>query len=163
MSSSLLLHWWPTCLVRLILMILEMRSGWPYTWFFSGWSIKDLFNLAWLIGQVRRVFTNDPGDLGSIPGHVIPKTLKMILDTSLLNTQQYKVRKGVKRSNPSKGVAPSPTPHCNSYWKKSLPVALDYGRQLSLLISVQFPSTFFFWPVLFYWLRLTSIFSITYR
>ena len=33
-----------------------------------------------------------PGDLGSIPGRVIPKTLKMILDTSLLNTQQYKVR-----------------------------------------------------------------------
>ena len=32
------------------------------------------------------------GDLGSIPGHVIPKTLKMVLDTSLLNTQQYKVR-----------------------------------------------------------------------
>ena len=24
-------------------------------------------------------------------GHVIPKTLKMVLDTSLLNTQQYKV------------------------------------------------------------------------
>ena len=39
-----------------------------------------------------RVFANDPGDLGSIPGHVIPKTLKMVLDTSLLNTRQYKVR-----------------------------------------------------------------------
>ena len=32
------------------------------------------------------------GDLGSISGRVIPKTLKMVLDTSLLNTQQYKVR-----------------------------------------------------------------------
>ena len=31
-------------------------------------------------------------DLGSIPGRVIPKTLKMVLDTSLLNTHQYKVR-----------------------------------------------------------------------
>ena len=30
-------------------------------------------------------------DLGSIPGQVIPKTLKMVLDTSLLNTQQYKM------------------------------------------------------------------------
>ena len=38
------------------------------------------------------MFTNGPGDLGSIPGRVIPKTLKMVLDTSLLNTQQYKVR-----------------------------------------------------------------------
>ena len=43
------------------------------------------------IGLVGRVFANGPGDLGSIPGSVIPKTLKMVLDTSLLNTQQYKV------------------------------------------------------------------------
>ena len=34
---------------------------------------------------------NGPGDMSSIPDHVIPKTLKMVLDTSLLNTQQYKV------------------------------------------------------------------------
>ena len=26
-----------------------------------------------------------------VPGRVIPETLKMVLDTSLLNTQQYKV------------------------------------------------------------------------
>ena len=32
-----------------------------------------------------------PGDLGSIPGRVIPKTFKMVLDTSLLNTRQYEV------------------------------------------------------------------------
>ena len=46
----------------------------------------------WLIGLVGRVFTNGLGDLGSTPGQVIPKTFKMVLDTSLLNTQQYKVR-----------------------------------------------------------------------
>ena len=45
-----------------------------------------------LIGPVGRVFTNGPGDLGSIRGRIIPKTFKMVLDTSLLNTQQYKVR-----------------------------------------------------------------------
>ena len=39
-----------------------------------------------------RVFANGLGDLGSLPGHVIPKILKMVLDTSLLNTQQYKIR-----------------------------------------------------------------------
>ena len=44
-----------------------------------------------LIGLVGRMFANGPGDLGSIPDRVIPKTLKMVLDTSLLNTQQYKV------------------------------------------------------------------------
>ena len=43
-------------------------------------------------GLLGRVFTNEPGDVGSIPGRVIPKTLKMVLDTSLLNSQQYKVR-----------------------------------------------------------------------
>ena len=45
-----------------------------------------------LIGLVGRVFANGSGDLGSIPGGVILKTLKMVLDTSLLNTQQYMVR-----------------------------------------------------------------------
>ena len=45
-----------------------------------------------LISLVSRVFANGPGDLGSIPGCIIPKTLKMVLDTSLLNIQQYKVR-----------------------------------------------------------------------
>ena len=44
-----------------------------------------------LIGLVGRVFANGPVDLGLIPSRVIPKTLKMVLDTSLLNTQQYKV------------------------------------------------------------------------
>ena len=42
-----------------------------------------------LIDQVGRVVTNGSGDLGSIPGLVIPKTLKMVLDITLLNTQQY--------------------------------------------------------------------------
>ena len=39
------------------------------------------------IGMMVRVFANGPGDLGSIPGRVIPKTQKMVLDASLLNTQ----------------------------------------------------------------------------
>ena len=38
-----------------------------------------------------RVFTNGPVDLGSIPGRVIQKIQKMVLDASLLNTQHYKV------------------------------------------------------------------------
>ena len=42
--------------------------------------------------MVSSNFANGLGDLGSIPGRIIPKTLKMILDTSLLNTKQYKVR-----------------------------------------------------------------------
>ena len=38
------------------------------------------------------MFANDPGDRGSIPDRVIPKTQKMVFDASLLNTQHYKVR-----------------------------------------------------------------------
>ena len=44
------------------------------------------------IGIMVKVFTNGPGDLGSISGPVTPKTQKMVLDTSLLNTQHYKVQ-----------------------------------------------------------------------
>ena len=47
---------------------------------------------------MARVFANGPGDLGSILGRVIPKTLKMVLDASLLNTQYYKVRIKDRRS-----------------------------------------------------------------
>ena len=39
-----------------------------------------------------RVFANGPGDRGSIPGQVIPKTQKILLDAGLLNSQHYKVR-----------------------------------------------------------------------
>ena len=64
MSSSLLLQQCPACLVR-------QRQ---------------------FIGLVGRVFTNGLENQGSIPGQVIPKTQKMVLDATLLNTQHYKVR-----------------------------------------------------------------------
>ena len=86
------------------------------------------------IGLGVRVFANGPGDLGSIPGRVIPKTQKMVLDASLLNTQHYKVRIKGKVEQSREGVAPSPTHWCSSYRKGSLRVTLDYGRQLYLLI-----------------------------
>ena len=39
-----------------------------------------------------RVLANGQEDLDSILGQVIPKTQKMVLDASLLNTQHYKVQ-----------------------------------------------------------------------
>ena len=78
-------------------------------------------------------FANSPGDLGSIPGHVIPKTLKMVLDASLLNTQQYKWRIKGKVDQSKESSSALPTPQCSSYWKGSLLVALDYGHQLYLV------------------------------
>ena len=38
------------------------------------------------------VFANGEGDLCSIPRRVMPKAQKIVLDATLLNTQQYKVR-----------------------------------------------------------------------
>ena len=43
------------------------------------------------IGLAVIVFANGPGERGSIPSRVIPKTQKMVLDASLLNTQYYEV------------------------------------------------------------------------
>ena len=95
-----------------------------------GWIVPILlvYKDNRLIGLVGRVFTNGPGDRGSIPGRVILKTLKMVLDT--FSIIRYVSR--VKWSNPEKGVAPSPTHRCNSKWKGSLWVALDYSRLLLL-------------------------------
>ena len=44
-------------------------------------------------------------------------------------------RSRVKWSNPKKGVGPSPTSRCRSYWKGSLRVPLDWGRQLYLWVK----------------------------
>ena len=49
------------------------------------------------IGLVGGEFANGPGDRGSIPYRVIPKTQKMVLDAALLNTQHYEVRRGGTR------------------------------------------------------------------
>ena len=48
-------------------------------------------------------------DLGSIPGQVIPKTQKMVLDASLLNTQHYKVQiKGKGEQSGKEYALPTP-------------------------------------------------------
>ena len=69
-----------------------------------------------LLGIVSIVFVNGPGDWGSIPGRVIQKTQKTVLDTPLLNTQHYKVQIKDKWRNHGKEETPSPTPGCSSYW-----------------------------------------------
>ena len=48
------------------------------------------------------MFANGPWDQGSIPGRVITKTQKIVLDTPLLNIQHYKVEIKGKWSNPEK-------------------------------------------------------------
>ena len=94
---------------------------------YTFWFISIIY--FHLIGLVGRVFTNGPWELGSIPAHVIPKTLKIVLDATLLNALHYKHVSRVKWNNPGKGEAPSPTPRCSIYRKENLLVTLDYGRQ----------------------------------
>ena len=53
---------------------------------------------------MNSVFTNGPGDPGLIPGRVIPKSQKIVLNVTLRSTQHYEVK--VKWSNPGNGVAP---------------------------------------------------------
>ena len=80
-----------------------------------------------LISLVGRVFANGPGDLGLIPGRVIPKTLKMVLDTAL----PYKVRiKGkVEQSRERSSALPYTLIHGvvaiekGAFWSSSTTVA----------------------------------------
>ena len=51
-----------------------------------------ILSIVEVIGLMSSVFANGPGDRCSIPGRVIPKTQKMVLDVTLLNTQHYKIR-----------------------------------------------------------------------
>ena len=48
--------------------------------------------MHFFIGLMSREFANGQGDWGSIPGRVIPKIQKMVLDATLLITQHYKAR-----------------------------------------------------------------------
>ena len=73
-----------------------------------GWSWTLNWKEQLSIDLMSRVFAIGPGDQGSIPGRVIPKTKKMVLDVSLLNTQHDKVRiKGkVKQSREQNSALP---------------------------------------------------------
>ena len=52
---------------------------------------KILYAWAIQVKDLSVCMQIDLGDWDSIPGRVIPKTQKMLLDTSLLNTQNYTV------------------------------------------------------------------------
>ena len=68
--------------------------------------------------------------------------LKWYLIPTCLTLSIIRYVSRVKWSNPGKGLAPS-SPRCSSYWKGSLPVALDYGHQLYFYFFYPFISCFF--------------------
>ena len=83
-----------------------------------------------------RVFANGPGDWGSIPDWVIPKAQKMVLDTSLLNTMNYKVWIKGKWCNPREGVTPFPTTQCCHFCKENFALPSIMVGQYTLLMCV---------------------------
>ena len=85
--------------------------------------VKDWHWYEWL------VFANGPGDLGSVPGRVIPKTKKWYLMPPCLTLSIIRYGSRVKWSNPGKGLAPFITPWCRSYRNRSLRVTLNYSHQ----------------------------------
>ena len=73
--------------------IMDSGSGGCEPFSHSNWLQKmiELEQFFQHNGWIYRLIGQE-GDLDSTSGRVIPKTLKMVFDTSLLNTQQYKVR-----------------------------------------------------------------------
>ena len=108
------------------------------------------------------VFTNGLRDLGSIPGCVIPKTLKMVLDSSLLNTQQYKVRikrkveQSRKRSNALHYSSVLQLFEKGAFWSPSTTVANLCFLELRGAFN-KFPAFFFFCTGFYNWRRLLKI------
>ena len=60
------------------------------------------------VAYVVYMFTNGAGDWGSIPGRVIPKTQKMVLDAALLNIQhdEVSIKGKVQQSRERSGTLP---------------------------------------------------------
>ena len=62
-----------------------------YKIIYSARNQRQAVHALYTWSHAVRVFVKGRGDRGSIPGRVILKTQKMILDAVLLNTQHYKV------------------------------------------------------------------------
>ena len=64
------------------------------------------------------------------------RLLKWYLKPPSLTLSNIRYVSRVRWSNPRKGVAPSPSPRCSSYWKGGLVDALDNGRQLTVYLYI---------------------------
>ena len=86
---------------------------------------------------------NSPGDRVQFQVESHQRLKKWYLIPHCLTLSIIRYWSWVKWENPGNGVAPSPTPQCSSYWKGSLGVTLDSGRQLYFLLSMAASSTIF--------------------
>ena len=97
-----------------------------YFWFFLTFGFS--FWVHWLAGRVFPM-VRETWVQSQVASY--QRLQKWYLIPSCLTLGNIRYVSMVKWSNPRKGVAPSPTSRCSSYWKRSLLVALDYGRQLT--------------------------------
>ena len=79
---------------------------------------------------------------------------KWYLIPPCLTLGNIRYESSVKGSNPGKGVAPSPTLRCSSYWKGSLRIAL--ANYTYLLYQLQ-------WHVICFWISCLSNKSLSYK
>ena len=79
------------------------------------------------IGKMVRVFANGAGDLVQSQLESYQRLKKWYLMLPCLTLSIIRYRSRIKWSNPWKGIVPSPTLWCSSYWKGGLQVILDYG------------------------------------
>ena len=75
-----------------------------------------------------RMFANGPGHTVQCQVVSYQRFLKWYLIPPFLTLSDIRFVSRVNWNNPGKGVAPSSTPRCSSYWKGSLLVAHDYVR-----------------------------------
>ena len=99
------------------------------------------------------MFANGLGDRYSIPGRVMPKTQKMVLDAALLNTEHYKVRMKGKveqsreRTNfiyiirDTGSLLPLDKIQEVSWFKLFLTGLTGMGQQVLILMWVSWPDT----------------------
>ena len=82
-----------------------------------------------VIGLMGRVFANGLEDWSSIPGWVIPKTQRMVLDAAFPSTQFYKVRiKGKVEQSWEWSSTPPRQLGVVAIEKRTFQVTLDWSR-----------------------------------
>ena len=94
---------------KVVVAILSRQFHWPSVYSVRQWSGRPGFN-------PKSSHTKD--------------LRKSFLMPPCLTLSNIRYISRVKRSNPGKGVVPSLTHRCGSYWKGSLRFALNYSHQL---------------------------------
>ena len=105
--------------VQIKLFVLDSNTSLMKSKHWSGGESGECLPVSWEMGVQSR-------------GELYKRLKRLYLMPPCLTYNIIRYVSKVKWSNPEKGVAPSSTPRCSSYWKGNLWVTLDYGCQLLL-------------------------------